>query len=191
MKLIVIEGLDASGKSTQGIKLYKFLQTQEKVVYLRIHPSVDNFFGINAKKFLFAKGKSAHVASALFYLLDVIRSLLLYSWRRFDYLLFVRYLMGTAYLPAPLHRIAYYFFSRIVPTPSCVFFLDVSPEEAHRRIQQTRTKQEMFETWEELIRIRQKARELAFLGKWVIIDANSPIKTVETRIRRLLSKCVF
>ncbi|MFX0211164.1 MAG: thymidylate kinase [Candidatus Hodarchaeota archaeon] len=186
MKLVAIEGLDASGKSTQGIKLYKYLQTQEKAVYLRVHPSTDNFFGINAKKFLYSKGKSAHVASALFYMLDVIRSLLLYSWRRFDYLLFVRYLMGTAYLPAPLHRIAYYFFSRIVPTPTCVFFLDVSPEVAHRRIQQTRTKQEMFETWDKLNQIRQKARELALVGKWVIINANKPAKYVENRIKQLL-----
>lgn len=186
MKLIAIEGLDASGKSTQGIKLYKFLQTQNKAVYLRVHPSTDNFFGINAKKFLYLKGKSAHVASALFYMLDIIRSLVLYSWRRFDYLLFVRYLMGTAYLPSPLHRIAYYFFSRIVPTPTRVFFLDVSPEEAHSRIQKARTKQEMFETWKELNRIRQKACELAVVGKWVIINANKPEKNVETQIRQLL-----
>jgi thymidylate kinase len=67
-----------------------------------------------------------------------------------------------------------------------VFFLDVSPEEAYRRIQQTRTKQEMFETWDELNRIRQKACELALVGNWVIINANNSTKTVESRIRRLL-----
>jgi len=182
----VIEGLDASGKSTQGVKLYKFLQTQGKTAYLRVHPSIDNFFGVKAKQFLYLKGKSAHVASALFYMLDVIRSILLYSRRRYDYLLFVRYLMGTGYLPSPLHRIAYYFFSLIVPTPICVFFLYVSPEEAYRRIQQTRTKQEMFETFKELKKIRQKSLNLAQIDKWIIIDGNKPIRDVEIAIRTFL-----
>jgi dTMP kinase len=71
-------------------------------------------------------------------MLDVIRSILLYSWRKYDYVIFVRYLMGTAYLLSPLHRIAYYFFASIVPTSNFMFFLDVNPEEAYTRIQQAR-----------------------------------------------------
>lgn len=183
MEFIVIEGLDASGKSTHAFKLYKFLQSQGKTVYLRVHPSIDNSFGIKTKKFLYLKGKSAHIAAAVFYMLDVIRSILLYSWRRYDYMIFVRYLMGTAYLPSPLHRIAYYFFALIVPTPSLTFFLNISPEEAYERIQKTRTRQEMFENLKGLSRIRQKALELGSIGKWIIIDTNKPIEEVEKEIR--------
>jgi len=184
---IVIDGLDASGKGTQALKLYNFLKNHGKTVYLRFHPSNDSFFGVKTKQFLYLKGKSAHFAAAFFYMLDVIRSILLYSWRRYDYVIFVRYLMGTAYLPSPLHRIAYHFFASIVPTSNLMFFLDVNPEEAYRRIRQTRNRREMFESLEELKRIRRKAFSLASIGKWTIINANKPLKDVEKEIENYCS----
>jgi len=183
---IVIDGLDASGKSTQAVKLYNFLKNHGKTVYLRFHPSNDNFFGVKTKQFLYLKGKSAHFAAAFFYMLDVIRSILLYSWRKYDYVIFVRYLMGTAYLPSPLHRVAYHFFASIVPTSNLMFFLDVNPEEAYRRIRQERKRREMFESLEELKRIRRKALSLASIDKWTIINANKPVKDVEKEIRKSL-----
>jgi dTMP kinase len=185
--LIVIDGLDASGKSTQAFELYNFLIKKRKTVYLRIHPSSDNFFGTKTKQFLYLSGKSAHFASALFYMLDVIHSILLYSWRKYDYLIFVRYLMGTAYLPYPVNKIAYYFFALTVPTSNFMFFLDVKPKEAHRRIRQAREQLEMFENIEELEKIRVKALSLALTGKWKIINANNSISEVENEIIKCLS----
>ena len=186
MVLIVIDGLDASGKSTQALKLCNFFKEHGGTVCLRFHPSEDNFLGVNARRFLYLEGKMAHSAAALFYMLDVIRSILLYSWRRYDYVVFVRYLMGTAYLPSPLHRIAYHFFASTVPTSNLMFFLDVSPEEANRRIQRERRRREMFESLEELRRIRRKALCLASIGRWRIIDADRPVETVGEEIRELL-----
>lgn len=186
MVFIVIDGLDASGKSTQAFRLYNFLRSKRKTVYLRIHPSKDDFFGVKAKQFLYSKGKSAHFASACFYMLDVLRSILLYSWRKYDYIIYVRYLMGTAYLPSPLDRIAYCFFTPIVPTSNFMFFLDVHPEEADRRMRKTRSKMEMFESLEELKRIRRKALSLASTGKWTILNANKPAEDIEKEIKRAL-----
>lgn len=183
---VVIDGLDASGKSTQALKLRNFLRNHGKTVCLRFHPSNDNFFGIKAKRFLLFKGKGAHFAAAFFYMVDVIRSILLYSWRRYDYMIFVRYLMGTAYLSSPLHRIAYHLFTFIVPTSNLMFFLDVNPEEAYRRIRQMRKRLEMFESLEELKRIRRKALSLASMGKWTIINADELIKDIEEEIRKSL-----
>ena len=183
---IIVDGLDASGKSTQALRLHNFLRNHGKTVFLRFHPSNDKFFGVEAKQFLYLKGKSAHFAAAFFYMLDVIRSISLYSWRRYDYVIFVRYLMGTAYLPSPLHRIAYHFFASIVPTSNLMFFLDVDPEEAYRRIQQTRDRREMFESLEELKRIRRKALDLASIDKWTITNANKPVNEVEKDIRKSL-----
>lgn len=182
MVLIVIDGLDASGKNTQALNLYRVLTKKGKTVYLRYHPSDDNFFGIKTKQFLSMQGRNAHFASALFYMLEVIRSILLYSWRRYDYIVFVRYLMGTAYLPSPLHKIAYHFFAFAVPTSNLMFFLDVSPAQAHRRIEKARNEREMFETLEELRKIREKAISLASLGKWTIINADKRVSEVEKQI---------
>jgi dTMP kinase len=183
---VVIDGLDASGKSTQALQLRNFIGNQGKTVFLRFHPSSDNAFGIKAKQFLYSTGKSAHFAAALFYMIDVIRSILLYSWRSYDYTVFVRYLMGTAYLPAPLDRIAYHFFAAFVPTSRFMFFLDVTAVEADRRLRETREKLEMFENLEELEETRRKAISLASVGRWEIINANEPIRGVQEVIRKSL-----
>jgi dTMP kinase len=183
---VVIDGLDASGKSTQAISLRNFLRRSGRTVYLRIHPSNDNFFGVKAKQFLYLKGKSAHFASAFFYMIDVIHSILFYSWRKYDYIVFVRYLMGTAYLPTPLDKIAYYFFTFIVPTSDFMFFLDVAPEVANSRIRQARSKLEMFESLEELKRTRRKALSLALTGRWKILNANKPTEDIEKEIKKAL-----
>jgi len=117
---------------------------------------------------------------------DVIRSILLYSWQKYDYIIFVRYLMGTAYLPSPLHRIAYHFFALIVPKSDSMFFLDTTPQEAYRRIRRARADQEMFESINELRRVRVKGLSLALIGKWKIIDTNRSIEAVELEIRKSL-----
>ena len=186
MTLVVIDGLDASGKSTQALRLLEFLAARGKTVCLRFHPSADNFFGIKAKQFLYSKGSSAHFASALFYMVDVIRSILLYSWQRYDYVIFVRYLMGTAYLPPPLHRIAYHFFALLVPKSDAMFFLDTKPQEAYDRIRRTRKNQEMFESVDELTKVRAKGLTLALIDDWAIIDADRSIEEVGAEIRKLL-----
>ena len=182
MVLIVIDGLDASGKSTQANALCRTLRKHGKTVLLRFHPSNDNVFGAKTRQFLYLKGKNAHFASAFFYMLDVIRSILLYSWKRYDCTIFVRYLMGTAYLPSPAHIIAYHFFALVVPTSGFMFFLDVAPEEADRRIRQARNRLEMFENMSELKKIRVKALSLALMDKWNIIDAGKPVGDVEEDI---------
>lgn len=186
MTFIVIDGLDASGKDTQAFRLARFFNKRGKTVCLRFHPSGDNFFGVKAKQFLHSKGKNAHFASALFYMLDVIRSILLYKWQRYDCVIFVRYLMGTAYLPSPLHRLAYHFFALFVPKSNAMFFLDVGPEEACRRIREARREQEMFEDITELRRVRVKALSLALVGKWTIVDAGKPVEEVEREIQKLV-----
>jgi dTMP kinase len=157
-----------------------------KTVCLRIHPENDNWFGKKARAFLYSKGKSAHFTSALFYMVDVIRSILLYSWRKNDFVVFVRYLMGTAYLPTPLHTIAYNFFSSVVPKSNNMFFLDVDPEAAANRIKANRGEFEMFENLPALKKVRNKALSLTRFDNWVIIDSNKPCEVVASKLRAKL-----
>ena len=164
--------MDGSGKSTQAKLLLKSLRQMNKTVCLRIHPERDNWFGRQARVFLYSKGRSAHFASALFYMIDVIRSIVLYSWRKTDFIVFVRYLMGTAYLPGPFHIVGYNFFSCVVPKSEAMFFLDVLPQTAAGRIQNNRKEVEMFENLRDLQKIRYKALSLTRFDSWVILDSN-------------------
>jgi len=184
MQFIVIDGLDASGKSTQAKLLSSFLKKRGWTVFLRMHPCNDNFFGIRAKHFLKQKGKSAHFNAALFYMFDVIRSIIIYSWRRYDCIIFVRYLMGTAYLPKTTDRVAYHFFATLVPTSSYMFFLDVRPAEAYKRASLRGEELEMFESLKELEKIRQKALALALEDGWIIVEADKTMKQVQEEILR-------
>jgi dTMP kinase len=159
------------------------LEKMKKTTCLRVHPEVDNWFGLRARAYLYSKGKSAHFASALFYMLDVIRSILLYSWRQVDFIIFVRYLMGTAYLPSPLDTVAYNFFSSVVPKSNNMFFLDVSPKEAAARIVKNRKQTEMFETLEALKKVRAKALSLTRFDKWIIVDSNKPVAEVASALK--------
>jgi dTMP kinase len=187
IQFVVIDGLDASGKTTQAYFLVQFLQQQGKITCLRVHPSDDNLLGKNAKRFLQANGKNAHFAAAVFYMLDVLNSVVKYSWRSYDYLIFVRYLMGTAYLPTPIDKIAYCFFAAIVPKTEKKFFIDVEPEEAYQRInKRSFSMLEMFEKPESLSKVREKCLALATLGKWVIIDGNKTAIEVKLNVRSLL-----
>ncbi len=185
-KLVVIDGLDASGKSTQAEMLAEHIRASGKTCIIRSHPGDDNFFGIKGREYLFREGKAAHLAASLFYLADVIRSITFYHWRSVDYIIFVRYLMGTAYLPAPLHKYAYSFFSHVVPTKGDLIFIEVSPDEAYRRVAENRVKIERFETIDELAKTSEKALKLASDGKWIIIDGNRSIPEIHEDILKMV-----
>ena len=184
----MIDGLDGSGKSTQAQLILNSLNREGKTVILRNHPEDDNFFGIKASQFLLSRGKSAHFAAALFYIFDVIRSILIYSWRKVDYIIFVRYLMGAAYLPSPLHKIAYLFFALVLPRPKKMIFLDAAPKVALSRIEGSRGKKEMFEDLDSLEKVRVKALSLVLRGKWIIMNSNGPSMDIAAAIRKIVCR---
>jgi dTMP kinase len=167
--------------------MLKALKNKKKTVCVRVHPESDNLFGRKARAYLLSEGKNAHFASALFYMMDVIRSILLYSWRRVDFIIFVRYLMGTAYLPSPFHVVGYNFFALLVPKSEHMFFLDVNPEVATSRIVKNRSSIEMFENLNALKKVRSKALELTRFDEWIIIDSNRSSIDVALALNRNLS----
>jgi dTMP kinase len=154
MRLIIVDGLDGVGKDTHATLIKQWYENKGMKVLLRSHPESDNFYGRKAKKALLGTGKRNRIKASLFYALDVLHSLKQY-YRKGDYdvLIMVRYLMGTAYLPDRLATLAYTFFEHLVPTSDAMFFLDASPKELLHRIQK-RSETEMFETREELIKVR-------------------------------------
>ena len=182
MRFIVIDGLDGVGKDTHAQMIKKkYLDAGESVI-LRSHPEDDNYYGIKAKKALLGKGKINKITASLFYACDVIRSVHLYHGRA-DNVIFVRYLFGVAYLPFPLAKLLYNFFSIVLPTSNYMFFLDLEPDEALKRLS-NRDEKEMFENLADLHEVREKVCKLS--KGWKVINTSKSAEDVQKEIDQYL-----
>jgi dTMP kinase len=184
MRLIIVDGLDATGKDTQAALIAAYYKSKGQRVTIRSHPSNDNYFGKKAKKALLKNGKINKIKASLFYMIDVLRSIRRYYHpNEKGVLIMVRYLMGTAYLPKRLAPIGYTFFEHLVPTSPYMFFLDAPPAELLKRIK-SRDEREIFETPEDLMNVRCKA--MALTEHWHIIDTSLSIEETFTSIENIL-----
>jgi dTMP kinase len=186
MRLIIVDGLDGVGKDTHAQLIKERYEKRGENVVVRSHPESDNFFGRTAKKALLGQGKINQLKASLFYALDVMHSLRQYYRKpKYDTLIMVRYLMGTAYLPKRLTKIGYRFFEKLVPTSKYMFFLDAKPEELVERIKQ-RSETEMFETQEAFLKVRAKALNLT--QGWYIINTGQSIEQTYSAIEKVLDQ---
>lgn len=186
MRLIIVDGLDAVGKDTHGELIKQYYENKGETVLVRSHPSTDNYFGRKAKQSLFRTGKINKIKASIFYMFDVLRSIRLYYRPQHQgTLIMVRYLMGTAYLPRKIVKFGYQFFEHFVPTSPYMFFLDASPEELMKRVQK-RSEIEIFETYDALVKVRNKA--LLLTKHWCIIDTSGPIEGTFGYIKKMLEK---
>ena len=184
MRYIIVDGLDGSGKDTHAnLIMEKYLSKGENVI-VRTHPSNDNPYGIKAKKALLGKGKIKHIMASVYYALDVIRSVRLYH-QKAETVIMVRYLMGVAYLPLPIAILLYKLFSLVLPTSNYMFFLDVEPDELLKRLLK-RNEHEMFENLNDLMKVREKAMELA--KDWHTINTGQSIELAQKDINNILEK---
>jgi dTMP kinase len=186
MRLIIVDGLDGVGKDTHAKLIKDRYEEMGEKVALRSHPESDNFFGKKAKKALLGKGKINRLKASVFYMVDVLRSIKKYYGKKeYDTLIMVRYLMGTAYLPQRLAKIAYDLFENFVPTSDYMFFLDASPTKLLKRFEE-RDELEMFETLDELVKVRKKTLLLA--ESWNIIDTTGTVEATFSHIENVLEK---
>jgi dTMP kinase len=186
MRLIIIDGLDAVGKDTHAQLIKKRYEKKGERVIIRSHPESDNFYGIKTKKALLGHGKINKLRASVFYMLDVLRSIKKYYGKKdYDTLIMVRYLMGTAYLPPRLSRIAYRLFANFVPTSKYMFFLDAPPDKLLERIKERKEK-EMFETLDELAKVRKKA--LALAENWNIVDTTQAVEKTFAHMEKILDR---
>lgn len=182
MRFIIIDGIDGSGKDTQANLIQRKYLSKGKHVILRSHPTSDNPYGIKAKKALLGSGKLNKIKASIYYALDVIRSVRKYN-KEADAVIFVRYLMGVAYLPFPIAKLLYIIFELFLPTSKYMFYLDVEPTEAYKRLK-SREDKEMFENIEDLTKVREKKLKLA--RDWHIINGNMRIEEIQRQIESIL-----
>jgi len=186
MRLIIVDGLDGAGKDTHANLIKKRYEGKGEKVTIRSHPTSDNYFGRKAKNALLGQGKFNKFQASIFYMLDVLRSLRKYYGKKdVGTLVMVRYLMGTAYLPEKFAKFGYRFFANFVPTSEYMFFLDVSPEIVLKRFEERKEK-EIFETFEELVKVRRKA--LMLVKNWNIVDTSRSIEDTFVKIEVILDR---
>ncbi len=70
-----------------------------------------------------------------------------------------------------------------MPLGDHMFFIDVTPEEAHKRIEENRTEIEMFESLERLQKVRGRVLELAQRKEWTIIDGDQSLDDIQAELR--------
>ena len=169
--LIAVDGLDGCGKDTHAARIREAIRDSGKEVIVMRHPS-DGPLGRMSKLAVQGSGPLALSMAIMFYSMDVLCSVRTYRRSDEGVFVFVRYLLGTAYLPPRLARLAYAFFVRLLPFPDLALFIDIEPSVAIRRIEARDHKREMFETDVKLRRIRKVARELT-RDSWEVVDNSS------------------
>jgi dTMP kinase len=179
-RFIVVDGLDGCGKDTHARRIASLIESRGEKVTIISHPS-NRRFGRISKKSLEGSGKTARFIATVFYIADVLVSVRMLR-RQEGTVIFVRYLIGAAYLPKSLAPSGYKVFRNLLPFPDLAFYIDIDPATALRRIEERDHKREMFETEEKLKAVREIARSL-LSDEWTVIDNSSdgeaPFKEVE------------
>ncbi|MCU0852662.1 MAG: thymidylate kinase [Thermoplasmata archaeon] len=185
MTLIVVDGLDGCGKDTHAIRIRKLMEIEGKSVRVVSHPS-NRFFGRLSKRSLQASGPMARLFATAFFIVDVLGTVRAYKRAPEEDYIFVRYLLGAAYLPRALAPAGYAFFRRVLPFPDFALFIDIRPDVAQRRIAARGHLPEMFETPQKLAAVREIAKGLT-RSDWVTvdnsIDGEEPFREVEKILR--------
>ncbi|MCJ7607538.1 MAG: thymidylate kinase [Thermoplasmata archaeon] len=152
-RLIAVDGLDGCGKDSHASAIQRLLEERGEEVVLLTHPST-RIIGRLSKRFLQQTGTVPRFLATVFFTLDVLASVSRYKRQRHGTFIFVRYLLGAAYLPPRLAGRGYVFFKKLLPFPDLPLFIDIQPEKAIRRIDERDHRREMFETLSKLREIR-------------------------------------
>lgn len=186
MRWIVVDGIDGSGKTTHAHWIKEYYEAKGERVMLRVHPS-ERFAGRMTREALLGEGRWMRFIATLWFITDILNSLqaLRKDGRRFDTVIYVRYLMATAYLPERCMRMGHDFFARLLPVPDRLLLVDIDPEIAHERIQARHEAREMFEDPGNLTRTRRKILKLA-VPPWRVIDNNIAPEKARAMLLKLL-----
>ena len=181
LRFIVVDGLDGCGKDTHAERIRGYLEAKGERVMVISHPS-RRLFGRLSKRALEGSGPVARALATLFFTADVLMSVSQLKRHGEGTVIFVRYLLGSAYLPERLAPTGYKLFRRVLPFPDLALFIDIEPEVAKRRISLRGHRHEMFETVEKLSSVRKVAKSLV-ADEWVTIDnsedGENPFKETE------------
>ncbi len=199
-KFFVFEGIDGSGKTFQVNEFAKRLKRTGVDVVATKEPWYEDSIGTLIKKALYDKKES----------MDVRTMQLLYVANRSNHVTKVvspaiaagktvvcsRYWMTTAVYGNAFFKeysidMKYFIkINEIFPTPDAVFYIDVNPKEAYRRLSLQRQLTDRFEKLNVIKTQSEKYRELEAIykknkiGAWANINGNQEKEKVSDEIMR-------
>jgi len=193
-KLIAIEGLDGSGKTTQAKLLCSKLSEKGYTTYCTKEPT-DEPTGKMIRQVLSGELKMPPVALQYLFNADraVHQELFTQHLQNGEYIITDRYFWSSvAYAIADMQGIEDYylsvfsllsFYNRFF-VPDITFYLQVNPQTGTHRIDETGKKREIYDHKEKLVKI-QKGYEFLlekFPEEFVIIDAEKSVEEVSNTI---------
>lgn len=186
VRWIIVDGIDGSGKNTIAGWIASHYEGVGERVLVRVHPSA-GLAGRIARRGLVGEGTAMRVIATLFFILDVLISVarLRRDSRSYGTVVFVRYLMATAYLPERYAKMGYDFFAKLLPVPRRLLLVDVDAESALERIRRRGGSEEMFEDLSSLEKARRKVIALAG-PSWTRLDNTQDEDVVRARLLEIL-----
>lgn len=198
-KFIVLEGLDASGKDTQGALLHQYLKNS----VLGFAPTRDGELQKTIRKELFDPSMN-HDKEELFLSHLMFADRLYQTWNKSDGINKIinidkkHYISIRYSLSSKVYNSSDFNINELL-TPNILIFLDLSPEESLKRIiarsAKDGTLKERYENLKKLTETRKKYLEeihnLEKLGKTVlVIDANQEISKIFNQIKSFIDNII-
>jgi len=188
--LICIEGIDASGKTTQAKLLVKNLNERGYEAVYTSEPTKGFFGQILRQKILYGNERVPAVVEALLFALDRLEHVekeIKPALEKEKIVVSDRYLyssiayQGAAGLdPAWIEEI-----NRRAIKPDLAIYLDVPAEVVIKRLKRKRS---VMETLENQRRVRKVYLRLVKEGMLLLVDGNRPIEEIEREILEIVMK---
>ena len=188
--LICIEGIDASGKTTQAKLLVKNLNERGYKAVYTSEPTKGFFGQILRQKILYGNERVPAVVEALLFALDRLEHVekeIKPALEKEKIVVSDRYLyssiayQGAAGLdPAWIEEI-----NRWAIKPDLAIYLDVPAEVVIKRLKRKRS---VMETLENQRRVRKAYLRLVKEGMLLLVDGNRPIEEIEREILEIVMK---
>ncbi|NPA86034.1 MAG: dTMP kinase [bacterium] len=182
MVLIVLDGVDGAGKSTQLRLLVEALETRGVPVRCKHYPDYDHELGQLIKKYLQRELELPADSLFLLFLADMLKDRKELAEHE-GVLLLDRYATSSvayeAALGLELERLAKIVELLQLPSPALIIYLDVDPRTA---MQRKGGGQHRFENAEFLLKVRQNFLQLAKMHflcpNWKVVCAERPAEEV-------------
>jgi dTMP kinase len=193
-KFIVFEGIEGSGKSYQSKAFYNHLLKNGEDVVLTSEPWEDDDTGKLIRKELKVKKDAISVRTLQFLYIanrsNHVEKFIVPNIESGKTVICDRYWMstvsyGSTFTKGPESKLDYFLdINSIFLKPDAVFYMDVEPSEAHRRISDRNSTKERFDKLEYLKLLRRKynAIEEIYKGRWIRIDSGREMDAVTSDI---------